>query len=200
MKERSGNRNRTNADSLFHIHNFTFSNCKKDNNSIYEVVTVVAGWENPSVQHTQEPSKTRRQSSQVCVDHSPTGWGQFFFVWDCVNESVYIWDPKKEKDRKQREKGVNEQKGCSESSDPKRKHSDESPDNGFSVELLELAAADPQHLRPRTRQLLPTIHTGGGPSSGRNERRDSTTNSKTEYQTTFLMMIKAGIQNHILPE
>lgn len=79
VKERNGNRNRANVDSLLHIHNFTFSNCKKDNNSIYEVVTVAAEIEIPSARHTQQPTADTVVTS-LCVDHSPTGWGQFSFV------------------------------------------------------------------------------------------------------------------------
>ncbi len=161
--------------------------------------------------YTRTEQDTATVITSLCVDHSPTGWEIFFFVWDCVNESVYICDPKKEKDRKQREKGVNEQKGCSESSDPNRKHSDESPDNGFSVELLEPAAADPQHTAPQATHETAAPHysyRGGGPSSGRNgEKRQHDQQQDwrkswqlTKYQTTFLMMIKAGIQNHILSD
>ncbi len=111
---------------------------------------------------------------------------------------------KKGKDRKQREKGVNEQKGCSESSDPNRKHSD----NGFSVELLEMAAADPQHLRPRTRQLLPTINTGGGAIEWEERRKETAQPTERLTQATTIDKVsnnifdddKAGIQNHIQSE
>lgn len=74
---------------------------------------------------------------------------------------------------KAREKGANEQKGCSESSDPHRKHSDESPDNGFSVELLQTAVAEPHSTSGHARDSCsPLFIQGEGPFSKRTEEEE----------------------------
>lgn len=98
-----------------------------------------------------------------------------------MNESVCVYMRTKERERqKAKEKGVDE--GCSESSDPHSKHSDESPDNGFSVELLEPAAADPHSTSGHARDSCsPLFIKGEGHRVGGEERRsDSMTNSKTD--------------------
>ncbi len=148
------------------------------------------------------------QSSQARVSTTAQQGGDYFSLCETEWMRVCIWDSKKEKDWKQREKGVNEKwnewKECSESSDPNHKHSDESPDNGFSVDLLEPATADPQHTAPQaTHETAAPHYSFRGRAIEWEERREETARPLarlTQVMKLFLMMIKAGIQNHILPE